>query len=346
MRQRVWEAAHVKLRDVTLDTDTTIHTRFGQQMGIRKGYNPKNRGKKSHQPILTFLAETREYVGGELRNGDRPTGQQIARHLGSVFAALPETVQTIRARADSGFYCREAVEAYEQRGCHFIISVRKTSRLVDAVRAAHWTGSPRTDADGQCEFAISRRDGPKRIVLWRCLPQEAQRGEDGTARTIPVVRHAGLQLSRFRHQHRGTHRRFGVVLQSAGRGREPDQGSQQRCGTGGPSVGALGHELHSFSTGDVGLQLELLAPALQSRGAGQGGSSAAHDLGHEPAVLSLSGGQDLATCRPGGSQLQRSLCRTGYLSTSDEPAARHRGGTARICSGHRCRAPVVNMERA
>jgi len=41
-------------------------------MGARKSYNPKNKGKKSYQPILTFLAETREYVAGELRNGDRP----------------------------------------------------------------------------------------------------------------------------------------------------------------------------------------------------------------------------------------------------------------------------------
>jgi hypothetical protein len=60
----------------------------------RKGYNPKNRGKKSYQPILTFLAETREYVGGELRNGDRPTGRQIARHLDGVFAALPDGVSS------------------------------------------------------------------------------------------------------------------------------------------------------------------------------------------------------------------------------------------------------------
>jgi hypothetical protein len=60
LRQRVWEAAHVKLPAVTLDTDTTVHTLFGQQMGGRKSYNPKNKGKKSYQPILTFLAETRE----------------------------------------------------------------------------------------------------------------------------------------------------------------------------------------------------------------------------------------------------------------------------------------------
>ena len=152
MREHVWEAAHVRLAAVTLDTDTTVHTLFGNQMGGRKSYNPKNKGKKSYQPILTFLAETREYVGGELRNGDRPSGAQIARHLKSVFAALPPHVTTIYARADSGFYCQDAVEAYEKRGVEFIISARKTPRLVEELKAANWRPATRTDADGQCEF--------------------------------------------------------------------------------------------------------------------------------------------------------------------------------------------------
>ena len=152
MRERVWEAAHVQLAAVTLDTDTTVHTLFGNQMGGRKSYNPKNKGKKSHQPILTFLAETREYISGELRNGDRPTGAQIVRHLQSVFAALPPQVKTIYARADSGFYCGEAVEAYQSRDVQFIVSARKTSRLVEELKAADWKQSPRTDADGHCEF--------------------------------------------------------------------------------------------------------------------------------------------------------------------------------------------------
>ena len=152
LRQRVWEAAHVDLKTVTLDTDTTVHTLFGHQMGGRKSYNPKNKGKKSYQPILTFMAETREYVAGELRNGDRRTGKQIARHLEGVFAAVPKGAETVYARADSGFYCNEAVEAYEKAGARFIVSARKTSRLIDELKAAEWTGSPKTDADGQCEF--------------------------------------------------------------------------------------------------------------------------------------------------------------------------------------------------
>ena len=152
MRERVWEAAHVRLSAVTLDTDTTVHTLFGNQMGGRKSYNPKNKGKKSYQPILTFLAETREYISGELRTGDPPTGVQIARHLESVFAALPPQVKGIFARADAGFYCGEAVDAYENKGVQFIVSARKTSRLVGELRAADWKESPHTDADGECEF--------------------------------------------------------------------------------------------------------------------------------------------------------------------------------------------------
>ena len=152
LRERVWEAANVRLKSITLDTDTTVHTVYGKQMGARKSYNPKNKGKKSFQPILTFLAETREYIWGELRNGDRPDGKQIARHLQSVFAALPRCIQTIFARADSGFYCWEAVQAYEQAKAHFIIVARKTTRLLEQLQNADWKPSRKTDADEQCEF--------------------------------------------------------------------------------------------------------------------------------------------------------------------------------------------------
>jgi hypothetical protein len=160
MRERVWEAGNVGLTSVTLDTDTTVHTLYGKQMGGRKGYNPKNKGKKSYQPMLTFLAETREYLGGELRNGDRPDGKQIARHLAAVFAGLPKCVQKIFARADSGFYCWPAVQAYEKAKAQFIVVARKTPRLVQALETADWKRT-KTDADAQCEFRYQPDDWGK-----------------------------------------------------------------------------------------------------------------------------------------------------------------------------------------
>ncbi len=180
MRQRVWDAANIRLTEVTLDTDTAVHTLYGRQMGGRKGYNPNNKGKQSYQPMLTFLAETREFVGGELRNGDRPDGKQIARHLHEVIAALPQGVRTVRARADSGFYCWEAVEAYEKHGCQFILAARKTSRLVDELKAAAWTGSPRTDADGQCQFRYQPQGWPR---AYRFLALRYEKKPDPAAQT-------------------------------------------------------------------------------------------------------------------------------------------------------------------
>jgi hypothetical protein len=173
LRQRVWEAANVQLTEVTLDTDTTVHTLFGNQMGGRKSYNPKNKGKKSYQPILTFLAETKEYVTGSLRTGDRPDGKEIAAHLDAAVAALPQTVQTIYARADSGFYCWEAVQAYEKRNCQFIVVARKTARLVEELKAAMWKPSPRTDADGQGEF-VYQPDGWRQAYRFLALRYEKE----------------------------------------------------------------------------------------------------------------------------------------------------------------------------
>ena len=173
MRQRVWQAANVGLKAVTLDTDTTVHTLYGNQMGARKSYNPKNKGKKSYQPILTFIAETREYLWGELHNGDRPTGKQVYDHLKKAITAVPSSVGEISARADSGFYCAEAVEAYEEGNCGFVIVARKTSRLVEQLEQAAWKPSPKTDADEQCEF-VYQPDGWKkayRFVALRYAPR-------------------------------------------------------------------------------------------------------------------------------------------------------------------------------
>ena len=54
VRERVWAAANVQLDEVTVDTDTTVHTLFGQQMGGRKGYTGCG---KTHDFRLTFSWE-------------------------------------------------------------------------------------------------------------------------------------------------------------------------------------------------------------------------------------------------------------------------------------------------
>ena len=219
MRERVWAAAHVHLDTITVDTDTTVHTLFGNQMGARKGYNPKNKGKKSYQPVLSFIAETREYAAGVLRNGDRPVGREIAAHLDAVAESFPPTVKQIYAHADSGFYCREAIQAYEKKGQHYIVVARKTARLIDQLQAVDWKPLPKTDADEQCEFLYQPEGWGQGSPLPGAALCQGRRGRRSGA--IPTLRYTGVHLSGFRDGHGQPLGSAGLVLQPAYRSREP-----------------------------------------------------------------------------------------------------------------------------
>jgi hypothetical protein len=173
-------------------------------MGGRKGYNPKNKGQQSDPPMLTFIAETREYVWGELRHGDRPSGKQIRDHPRNVQKAWPAGVKQSYGRADSGFYCRGAVEAYEESDTRFVICARKTSGLVAELRQAQWKSSPKTDAHAECEFRY-QPDGwskPYRFVALRreklripmmsishsdLMPIRAERSDAGLSQCETVI---------------------------------------------------------------------------------------------------------------------------------------------------------------
>ncbi len=318
MRRRVWEAANVKLKTATLDTDTTVHTLYGQQMGARKSYNPKNKGKKSYQPILTFLAETREYVAGELRNGDRPTGKQIARHLRSAFQSLPEGVEKLFARADSGFYCWEAVEAYEQAGCQFIVVARKTSRLVEELKGGRMEAV--TEDRRRCRVRIplpAGRMGPCVPLRGATLSEEAGRSGRGPGRAISIVRDQRVHLPGLGDQSERPDRSGGVVLQPAGWSGEPDQRSQQRRGLGGTSLPSVRCQRQSFPVGDAGLQRELLAHAVQPGARCRHRHAPSHDAGHGAAAIPVRGGEDLASCGKDRGELQRPLRGARHIPATD-----------------------------
>jgi len=189
-------------------------------MGARKSYNPKNKGKKSFPPMLTLVAETREYLGGELRSGDRPSGEQIARPLESVIAALPRQVTTIYARADAGFYCWEAVEALGNPPLHLggaqdlTLGGTAASREVEALPAHRRRRAMRVPLS-------TGRLGPGLPIYRLALGEAGEAPSRGRDRARSTVRHAGIHLSGVRHQYDRPHRPAGVVLQPARRGGEP-----------------------------------------------------------------------------------------------------------------------------
>jgi len=177
MLQRVWQAARIRRHTITIDTDTTVNTVYGKQVGARKSYNPKNRGKRSYQPILSFIAETGEFIFGNQRNGDKPSGSEVAKHLEGVFAAIPPGVERVRTRQDAGFYSWEAVAANEEHGALYIIVAQKTTALQRKLEEVEW----RWDRHLQAEVADFRYepqgwDGPRRFVAMRTPVKEESKG--------------------------------------------------------------------------------------------------------------------------------------------------------------------------
>jgi hypothetical protein len=167
-------------------------------MGGRVSYAPKKKGARSYQPILTFLAETREYIAGQLRNGDRPSAEQIQAHLQQAFSGLPEGVREFGRAPIPDFYSWQTVAAYEAHHCQFIIVARKTARLVERLTHADWRPSPHSSAAAEREFFHAGRLGvsysdqyPERSLLHQTMSR-LRRLPAGLGRGAPSLTHVGV----------------------------------------------------------------------------------------------------------------------------------------------------------
>jgi hypothetical protein len=128
VRERVWRNLEYDTRyhHIHLDADTTVKTVYGDKEEACKGHNPKHRGKKGLRPILTFIAETKEYLAGELRKGQTLSAMDVKNHLVTLRALLPLSVRKVTLRADAEFYCWKAIATCRKVGFDYIIAVKKS----------------------------------------------------------------------------------------------------------------------------------------------------------------------------------------------------------------------------
>jgi hypothetical protein len=49
-----WMFERIQFDNFILDCDSTVMTRYGEQEGVKKGYNPQKKGQKSHHPLIAF----------------------------------------------------------------------------------------------------------------------------------------------------------------------------------------------------------------------------------------------------------------------------------------------------
>ena len=92
---------------VTLDLDSTVITRFGeQQAGAARGYNPGKPGRRSHHPLMAFVSDVRMIANVWLRPGNTGSANNVINFLHATREHLAGKAIGL-LRADSGF-CEDA----------------------------------------------------------------------------------------------------------------------------------------------------------------------------------------------------------------------------------------------
>ena len=131
LRERLWQQWGLQYECIHVSIDTTVETVYGNQQGIRKGYNPRNRGKKGYRPVLAFIDETREYLLGKLRKGETLSGEEAAVFIKRIKRQLPVCVKKVLIRADAEFFSWETVSAAMEEGYDFIIANKRAKPPFD-----------------------------------------------------------------------------------------------------------------------------------------------------------------------------------------------------------------------
>ncbi len=128
-----WLFDKLQLNPITLDVDSTVLTRWGhKQEGGAKGYNPKNKGRASHHPLMAFVADWRLVANFWLRPGNTASSNNIEGFIESTLHNLGATKVGL-FRADSGFYDKAIVALLSAKKISHIISARLTHALQQAI---------------------------------------------------------------------------------------------------------------------------------------------------------------------------------------------------------------------
>ena len=109
---------------LTIDLDSTVITRYGEQEGAKKGYNPKKMGRNSHHPLIAFISQTKMVANAWMRSGNTSDLNNYSNFLDETFDICLKDHKVGLVRADSGFYSQKFLEYFENRNLNYIVAVK------------------------------------------------------------------------------------------------------------------------------------------------------------------------------------------------------------------------------
>ena len=173
-----WQLARLPKRagGYSLDLDSTVFERYGEQEGVKKGYNPRKPGRGSHHPLLAVLGEAYFILHGWLRSGNTAAASGVVEFLQEALAKLESREWIRRVRADSGFFAQELLKYLEELKLSYIVVARMTPWLKrEARRVKEWRALDATYSVGEFQLKLLGWDRARRFVVVREEMQEGKR---------------------------------------------------------------------------------------------------------------------------------------------------------------------------
>lgn len=157
----------------TLDLDSTVFCRYGEQGGSLKGHNPVKHGRPSHHPLVAWLSERRRLLWATLRAGHAGTANGAREFLAQALTMLPPGHRIGLVRADSGFCVTTFLAALEARDLPYIIVARLTPLVrkvvIHRIPEADWRPVARGIAVADLTATVPAWRGQQRRFV--CLRQ-------------------------------------------------------------------------------------------------------------------------------------------------------------------------------
>jgi hypothetical protein len=128
-----WFFKQLQVDNLTIDFDSTVITRYGDQEGSAKGYNPNKRGRNSHHPLMAFVSQTRMVANAWLRPGNTAASSNCKAFMEETFKEALKDKRVGLVRADSGFYTEEILSYLEEQSYNYVMAVRMYPNVKSAV---------------------------------------------------------------------------------------------------------------------------------------------------------------------------------------------------------------------
>jgi len=189
-----WFFEQVQFDNYTLDVDSSVITRYGNQEGSMRGYNPRKPGRNSHHPLFAFVNDIRMVVNCWNRSGNTSSSSNVINFLKETFSILSGRKVGL-FRADSGFCTSQVLDYIEGQEIPYVVSCKLYANLQQEIyKVSKWIPLGLGLWVSEIRYRQGGWEKARRVIVIRQQEEVRPRATGKKLRTL--FDHAGLDMEK------------------------------------------------------------------------------------------------------------------------------------------------------